>query len=102
MAFVTAMFSSIISLAQQKRVNPDAPNMAGMMLTMPIISLVITFSAPAGLGFYWACSSLIGGIIQAGVTEFYGPYKMIAKQQAKAITTEAEKEEKYLKDKSKK
>ena len=48
------------------------------------------------LGFYWACSSLIGGIIQAGVTEFYGPYKMIAKQQAKAITTEAEKEEKYL------
>ena len=93
-SFAAAMFSSIISLVQQKKVNPSAPNMAGMMLTMPLMSLFIAFSAPAGLGFYWACSSIIGGLIQAGVQEFYGPYKMIAKEQKKQILNAYEKEQK--------
>ncbi len=93
-SFITAMFSSIISMLQQKKVNPGAPSMAGMMLTMPIISLVIAFSAPAGLGFYWACSSLIGAFIQAGVQEFYGPHKIIATEQKKAVLTAYEKETK--------
>ncbi len=96
LSFACAMFSSVISLLQQKRVNPGAPNMAGMMLTMPILSLVIAFSAPAGLGFYWACSSLIGGLIQAGVQELHGPYKMIAKEQAKALMAQSAKEQKLL------
>lgn len=96
-SFITAMFSSIMSMAQQKRVNPGAPSMAGMMLTMPIISLVIAFSAPAGLGFYWACSSLIGAFVQAGLQEFYGPHKMIAKEQAKVITAAYDKEQKLKK-----
>ncbi len=93
-SFFTAMFSSILSMVQQKKVNPGAPNMAGMMLTMPLISLFIAFSAPAGLGFYWACSSLIGAFIQAGVQEFYGPHKIIATEQKKAILTSFEKEQK--------
>lgn len=93
-SFLAAIFSSVLSLAQQKKVNPGAPSMAGMMLTMPIISLVIAFSAPAGLGFYWACSSLIGAFVQAGLQEFYGPHKMIAKEQGKLITTAYEKEQK--------
>ncbi len=94
LAFAAAMFSSVLSLLQQKRINPDAPNMAGMMLTMPILSLVIAFSAPAGLGFYWACSSLIGGVIQALVQEFYGPSKMVAKEQMKSVLALSEKEKK--------
>lgn len=90
-SFVAAMFSSVISLVQQKRVNPSAPNMAGMMLTMPLMSLFIAFNAPAGLGLYWAFSSIIGGLIQAGVQEFYGPYKMIAKEQKKQVLASYEK-----------
>lgn len=96
LAFATAMLSSIISMVLQKKVNPDAPSMAGMLLTMPLFSLFIAFAAPAGLGFYWACSSLIGGVIQAGVQMFYGPYKMIAVENAKSIVKAYEKEKKLI------
>lgn len=96
-SFAAAMFSSITSMLQQKKLNPGAPSMAGMMLTMPIISLVIAFSAPAGLGFYWACSSLIGAFVQLGVQEFYGSYKIIANEQAKHIISADVKEKKHKK-----
>lgn len=95
LSFAAAMFSSVLSLIQQKRSNPDAPNMAGMMLTMPIISLVIAFGAPAGLGFYWACSSLIGAFIQMFVNHFYGPAKLVAKEQSSFILKRAAEEQKY-------
>lgn len=96
LSFAAAMLSSLISMHMQKKINPDAPSMAGMMLTMPIISLVIAFSAPCGLGFYWACSSLIGGVLQAALQYFYGPYKMIAKQRAKSIIKQQELEQKVI------
>ena len=89
------MFSSILSMVQQKRTNPDAPSMAGMMLTMPIMSLVISFNAPAGLGFYWACSSLIGAFINIFVQECFGPRKAIANEQAKLINKKADEEKKF-------
>ena len=85
LAFAAAMVSSIISLIISKKTNPDAPNMAGMLLTMPIMSLIIGFSVHGGVSFYWACSSLISGIIQAGVQTTYGPHRLIAKENAKAI-----------------
>lgn len=97
-AFAAAMLSSIISLAMQKKANPDAPNMAVMMLTMPIISLVIAFSMPCAVGFYWACSSLISGLIQAGVQKWYGPNVLIAKAQINETFERFEKENKKLKN----
>ena len=101
LSFAAAMFSSVLSTLQQKRTNPDAPSMAGMMLTMPIISLVISFSAPAGLGFYWACSSFIGAFIQIFVQECFGPRKAIAAEQAKLITKKATEENNFLNGKNK-
>ena len=85
LAFATAMLSSIISMHMQKKINPDAPSMAGMMLTMPLISLFIGFTVPGGVGFYWACSGLIGGLIQPIIQTLYGPHRLIAKENAKAI-----------------
>ncbi len=85
LAFATAMLSSIISMRMQKKINPDAPSMAGMMLTMPLISLIIGFTVPGGVGFYWACSGLIGGLIQPIIQTVYGPQQLIAKENAKAI-----------------
>ena len=85
LAFLAAMLSSVISLIMSKKLNPDAPNMAGMMLTMPIISLVIGFSVPGGVAFYWACSSLISGLIQPVIQTVYGPQRIIAKENAKSI-----------------
>jgi len=85
LAFAAAMLTSIISLRIQKKTNPDAPNMSGMMLTMPIVSLIIGFTVTAAAGFYWACSSLISGLIQPILQTVYSPQKMIAAEQTKDL-----------------
>ena len=94
-AFLAQMLTSIISMFIQKRDNPDAPNMAGMMLTMPLISLFIGFTLPGGVGFYWICSSLVGGLMQPVLQTVYGPNKMLAKERVKELTTRADFEEKH-------
>ena len=96
LSFAMAMVSSLISMGLQKSVNPDAPNMKGMMLTMPLLSLFIAFSAPCGLGYYWACSSIISGGLQAAVQYFYGPYRMLARERAKDIVKEQQLEQKTI------
>lgn len=96
LAFATAMLTSIISMNLQKKANPDAPNMKGMMLTMPLISLFLGFTVTAAAGFYWACSSLIAGGVQAVIQYFYGPGKMIATEQMKDISARAKEEKKII------
>ena len=95
-AFAAQMFTSLISMRLQKKINPEAPNMGCMMYSMPIISLIIGFTVPAGVGFYWACSSLIGGLLQSAIQYYYGPQKMLAKERAKEIIKEYEEEKKYI------
>ena len=84
-AFLAQMLTSLLSMYQQKKQNPDAPNMAGMMLTMPLFSLFIGFSLPGGVGFYWICSSLVGGIVQFVMQSFYGPQKLLAQERSKEL-----------------
>ncbi len=95
-AFAAQMLTSLISLKIQKKINPDAPSMSGMMLTMPLISLFIGFTVPAGVGFYWACSSLIGGLLQSGIQYYYGPQKMLANERAKELLQVYDSEKKYI------
>lgn len=96
LAFATAMISSVISMRMQKKTNPDAPSMSGLMLTMPLISLFIGFTVSCAAGFYWACSSLVASIIQVFVSYFYGPGRMIAKAQEKELYTRFKEEQKIL------
>ncbi|MBO5232445.1 MAG: YidC/Oxa1 family membrane protein insertase [Clostridia bacterium] len=98
LAFAAAMLTSIVSMQIQKRANPDAPRMGGMMLTMPFISLFIGFSVSCAAGFYWACSSLISGAIQSIIQIYYGPNKIIAAEQAKDLL-KRHKEEQAIKAK---
>ncbi len=95
-AFLAQILTSLISMRVNKINNPDAPSMMGMMLTMPLISLFIGFGLPAGVGFYWICSSLIGGLIQSGVQLWYGPNKMLARERAKELGTQCDFEAKQL------
>ncbi len=85
LAFAAQMLSSLISMKLQKKINPDAPSMTGMLLIMPLFTLFIGFKFPGGVAFYWICSSLIGGLIQTGVQMFYGPNKMLARERAKEL-----------------
>ena len=89
-AFAAQILSSLLSMLVQKKQNPDAPNMMGMMLMMPLISLVIGFGFPCGVTFYWACSSLIGGAIQLLVQQYYGPNKLLAKERAKELAKQCD------------
>ena len=95
-AFLAQMLVSVISMMMQKKINPDAPSMAGMMLTMPLMSLFIGFTLPGGVGFYWICSSLVSGAIQTLLQYFYSPYKMLAVERAKSIVKVYADEQKYL------
>ena len=53
-----------------------------MMLTMPLVSLWISFTVPAGAGFYWAISYLFG-ILQIVITNKFWPADKI-RAEAKA------------------
>ena len=88
LAFAAQMLTSVVSSKIQKKANPDAPNMMGLMLTMPLISLIIGFNFAGGVTFYWACSSLIGGFIQVETQQFYGPHKMLAAKRVKELVKE--------------
>lgn len=86
-AFAAQILTSLISSFIQKRNNPDTPSMVGMMLGMSLFSLFIGFTLPAGVGFYWICSSLIGGLLQAAIQSFYGPFQMLSRERAKELVT---------------
>ncbi len=84
-SFAAQILTSIITMRINKKNNPDAPSMIGMTVVMSFISLFIGFSLPGGVGFYWICSSLIGGLVQAGVQLWYGPNKLLAHERAKDL-----------------
>ncbi len=95
-AFAAQILTSFISMAINKKNNPDAPTMMGMMIFMPFISLFIGFGLPGGVGFYWICSSLIGGLIQSGVQLWYGPHKLLARERAKELCAQCDFETKQI------
>ena len=96
-AFGAQILTSLLSMRMQKKVNPDAPSMNSMLLMMPLISLFIGFSLPGGVTFYWACSSLIGGLIQTGIQFYYGPHKMLARERIKELKKQSAFEEGQIK-----
>ena len=96
-AFGAQILSSLLSMAMQKKINPDAPSMNSMLLMMPLISLFIGFSLPGGVTFYRACSSLIGGLIQTGIQFYYGPHKMLARERIKELKKQSAFEEGQIK-----
>lgn len=84
-SFVTSILSGVASSLVQKKNNPEAPNMMAMMLMMPVISLIIAFSVPGAVGFYWAASNIISGGLNIAMQLIYSPNRMVAIDQAKAI-----------------
>lgn len=96
LSFATAMISSLFSTAMQKKNNPDTPNMGCIMFSMPLISLVIAFGVPGAVGFYWACSNVVSGIIQIFLQKYCGPNRIIAKDQIKETLKRHELEQKKM------
>ncbi len=91
-SFATSILSAIVSLQMQKKNNPQAASMGGMMLMMPLMSLWIAFGVPGAVGFYWACSNVVNMVIQIFMNQYYGPYTIAAREAAKTVAARKKKE----------
>lgn len=74
---VIQLAMTIYSTAKQKKLNPEASAQMGsmnlMLYMMPLFSVWIAFSYPAGIGFYWICSSIVGLIQMFVLNKIYTP-----------------------------
>ena len=110
-SFFFSLAQLFVQQAIQKKQNPQMaavqPASAKMMLyVMPFISLWISFTVPAGAGFYWALSYLVG-IVQTLITAKFWPADKIRaeakakmdamakskEQRAKVVTVDADGKE---------
>ncbi len=97
MAFIFSFAQMLISQRLMNKQNPEMANQQGgakfMLYLMPFISLWISFSVPAGAGFYWAVSYLFG-IAQSVVTyKFWPSDKIRAEAKAKMEEQAAKREQ---------
>ena len=102
LSFIFSAVQIIITQYYSKKQNPEL--MAGqqqgcmnvMFVTMPLFSLYISFTVPAGAGFYWGISYLIG-IAQAVLTNKFWPAdKIRAEAKAKMEAQAAAKEQRVI------
>ncbi len=81
-SFLMALAQTIITNRITMRNNPEQAQMAGMgpmkimMYIMPLFSLWIAFTVPAGAGFYWTISYLFGIIQTLVLNKLYNPAKL--------------------------
>ncbi len=93
------LLMSVYSMVRQKKTgagagaNPAMGSMNIMLLMFPVMSVVIAMSCPAGLGFYWAISALVGFVQQIILNRIYTPEYV-------ATLVEKDKEKKKNKKKS--
>ena len=73
LAGLTQYISSKVSQGKQEvdSDNPAAASMKMMMVFMPLMSVFIGFSVPAGLGLYWIATAVFQTIIQVIVNRYY-------------------------------
>lgn len=95
---ITAALFQFLSTKTMQTTQPDtsgdptaaqsAAMMKTMTLTMPIMSLFICISLPAGIGLYWSASALISLLIQVAINIYYSKIadmdKILEKQMEKA------------------
>lgn len=89
LSFVFQIALTIISNLMMKRNGQDmqgSKGMMGMLYAMPVISFIIAFSFPAGIGIYWIYSSLTALIQTVCINLYFTPARMdkiLAKEKKK-------------------
>lgn len=98
-AFVFSLAQSLVMMVLMKKQNPELnasqpASAKAIYFITPFISLWISFSVPAGAGFYWAVSYLFG-ILQSLITyKFWPSDKIRAEAKTKMEAAAAQKEQK--------
>ncbi len=78
---VVQLVYSIYTQHKQKAINGDmqgAGCMKVMMFGMPLFSLWLAFTVPAGVGFYWIWSSVFSLIQSIGLYAYFNPERVAA------------------------
>ncbi len=109
-SFLMALLQTFISNKMMAKNNPDAAaSMGAMKVTlyvMPLFSLFLAFTIPAGAGFYWTISYFYGIIQTVVLNKLYSPAKLKAQAEAeyaarmKQVEIEAQKVRDTDKDES--
>lgn len=94
-SFLMSLLQAFISNRMMTKSNPDAAAAMGpmkiTMYIMPLMSLWIAFTVPAGAGFYWTISYVFGIIQTVLLNKLYDPAKLreqaIAEFEAKNAKT---------------
>ncbi len=98
-AFIFSLAQSLVMMVLMKKQNPELnasqpASAKAIYFITPFISLWISFSVPAGAGFYWAVSYLFG-ILQSLITyKFWPSDKIRAEAKTKMEAAAAQKEQK--------
>ena len=105
LAGVTQYISvKITSAKQSKNSTPEQDQMASTMktmnVTMPLISVWICFTLPAGVGLYWICNALFRTIFSVMINKYYEGKNIeeLTAKQAEKIAEQNAKREAIIKE----
>ena len=86
---VTSFLLSMISMRNSPSAAQMGGGMKGMMYAMPLMSVWISFTVPAGVGLYWIFTNVVMGVQTLFMYKYYNPKDLAEKAQQEA---EAKKE----------
>ena len=102
---LTSILISMQSIRQQKQTmgeNAAGSGMTkGMMLFMPVMSLVIAFQVPAGVGMYWIFTNVFSFVQGILLNKYYNPRERAEKARAEAEARREEERRQKLEAKQK-
>lgn len=85
-SFLMALVQTFVSNKMMVKSNPEAAaSMGSMKVTMyimPLFSLFLAFTIPAGAGFYWTISYFFGILQTVVLNKLYSPEKLKAQAEA--------------------
>lgn len=95
---LTSLLTSLLSMRYNKITQPQQEQMAGcspnmMMYMLPVMSLVISFSVPAGVAVYWIFSNLLAMVQTVVLNTMYNPAKIRAQAEQEYAERRRKKQE---------
>lgn len=95
---LTSLFTSLLTMHYNKATQPKDQQMPGcspnaMMYMMPIMSLIISFTVPAGVAVYWIFSNLLALVQTVVLNAMYNPAKIRAQAEAEYAERRRKKKE---------
>lgn len=91
-AALSQLLVSVYTMIHQKKTNPTPQAGGGcmnfMFLAMPLMTVWFAFNVPAGVGFYWICSSVITFLMTYALNLYFTPerveaYNAVQREKAK-------------------